>query len=152
MPNEPNECQRIADQLRRVYEGLAWQGPSLLSVLTPLTAERASARPIAGAHSIWEITLHLTAWLQVAQARLTATQPVDPTPAEDWPAPTGSWQEALAKLEAEQRRLEDSISAFPVERLSHPAPASESQSYYDLLHGIVQHTSYHTGQILLLSK
>lgn len=53
------ELSRLAEQLARALEGEAWHGLSVLEVLAGITAEQAAAHPIAGAHSIWELVLHL---------------------------------------------------------------------------------------------
>ena len=50
--------------------GPMWHGPALAEVLEGVTAERAAARPIPGAHTIWEIVLHIIAWAEIARARL----------------------------------------------------------------------------------
>jgi DinB superfamily len=71
---------------------------------------------------------------------------------EDWPVPSGSWRDALEKLEVEVNALEQAILRFPDERLQEPAPAKELQTFYILLHGVVQHTLYHAGQIIVLNK
>jgi uncharacterized damage-inducible protein DinB len=147
-----SEIARIADQLRRVYEGPAWLGPALTAILSDVTQEQAADRRIANAHTIWELVLHIAAWMRIARERLTATQTRDHTEDENWPAMAGSWQEALAVLEREERQLEQAILRFPDERLNEPAPATEPQSFYELLHGVVQHTAYHAGQIVLLKK
>jgi uncharacterized damage-inducible protein DinB len=147
-----SEVRRIADQLRRVYEGPAWLGPALKPILSDITQERAARRPIANAHTIWELILHIAAWMRIARERLAATQTRDHTREEDWPAMAGSWQDALAALEREERQLEAAIESFPERRLNEPAPATEPQTFYELLHGVVQHTAYHAGQIVLLEK
>jgi hypothetical protein len=53
-PGSMSEAARIADQLRRAFDGEAWHGDSLFEILEGVTAERAAARPIADAHSIWD--------------------------------------------------------------------------------------------------
>jgi uncharacterized damage-inducible protein DinB len=90
--------------------------------------------------------------MRIARERLAATQTRDHTREEDWPAMAGSWQDALAALEREERQLEAAIESFPERRLNEPAPATEPQTFYELLHGVVQHTAYHAGQIVLLEK
>jgi uncharacterized damage-inducible protein DinB len=147
-----SEVSRIADQLHRAYRGPAWHGPSLKAILTDVTAQRAAVRPANGAHSIWEIVLHITAWLRIARERLTASQARAVSDEEDWPAPGSSWPETLATLEKEEQALEQAIRSFPEERLHEHAPAAEPQTYYVLLHGVVQHTLYHAGQIIILNK
>ena len=54
------ESERIAEQLRRAWEGEAWHGPPLKEILAGVTAQQAAARPVGGAHAIWEIVLHIT--------------------------------------------------------------------------------------------
>lgn len=61
------ETERIADQLRRAWEGDAWHGPPLKKALDGLTARQAAAHPIAGAHSIWDLALHIAAWQERRQ-------------------------------------------------------------------------------------
>ena len=146
------EIARIADQLRRMYEGPAWHGPALKELLADVTEEQAAARPIDNAHTIWEIVLHTSTWLRVARERLSATQNRDPSEDENWPAVSGSWRDALAALERDQGNLEQAVLSFPEERLNDPAPGTEPQTFYILLHGAIQHIAYHAGQIALLKK
>jgi uncharacterized damage-inducible protein DinB len=147
-----SEVARIADQLRRVYEGKAWLGPALTDILSDVTPEQAARRPIGNAHTIWELVLHIAAWMRIGRERLTATRTRDHTEEENWPPMAGSWQDALAMLEREERQLEQAILIFPEERFNEPAPATEPQTFYELLHGVVQHAAYHGGQIVLLKK
>ena len=56
------EVVRIGSQLKRAFEGGAWHGPSLRELLADVSAEQAAARPLPGAHSMWEIVLHIAAW------------------------------------------------------------------------------------------
>lgn len=151
-PATEPEIARIADQLRRMYEGPAWHGPALKALLDGVTEQQASARPVPQAHTIWELVLHINTWARVARERLRAEQNIDPTPEQDWPTPTGAWQSALGALEAECHNLEGAIRFFPEERLNDPAPGTEPQTFYILLHGAVQHIAYHAGQIALLKK
>jgi hypothetical protein len=52
------DIQRIEDQLRSAFTGNAWHGPAVRELLADVTAEKAAARPLSNAHSIWEIVLH----------------------------------------------------------------------------------------------
>jgi uncharacterized damage-inducible protein DinB len=146
------ETGRIADQLRRIYEGPAWHGPSLLEVLSGIDERIASRRNVSNAHTIWELVLHIGAWMRIARERLCAVTTRDYTEEENWPAVTGTWRDALAMLDRETRELEKAVREFPETRLNDPAPATEPQTFYILLHGVVQHAAYHAGQIALLKK
>ena len=148
------EIERIADQLKRSHEGVAWHGPSLRELLQGMTAEQA-ARKTDGVHSMWELVLHIAAW-ELAGARMVRGEAVgELSPDQDWPA-VGEpaelrWSETIAKLDAAHRELADAIRQCALERLSAPAPG-KNYSLYVLLHGIVQHNLYHAGQIAILKK
>jgi len=149
-----SEVARIADQLRRSFEGGAWHGPALLEILEGVSARQAAARPIAAAHSIWEIVLHLWAWTGVEIARL-AGKIVEEPEAGDWPAvqdtSEAAWRETLRRLEAAHRELLAAVEQLPESRLEEMAPGRD-HTIYVMLHGQVQHTLYHAGQIAVLKK
>lgn len=148
------ECKRIADQLRRSVHGEAWHGPALMELLGDVGWEKAAARPIAGAHSIWEITLHITAWADVCRRR-AGGEAVELTDDEDWPAignvSETAWRRAVEDLERSEARLAEMVDRLADDRLAE-AVAGKSYSLYFLLHGVVQHNIYHAGQIALLKK
>ena len=144
------ETERIAEQLRLLFEGPSWLGPPIELLLSGISQERAAARPLAGAHTIWELVLHIATWLRIARLRLTATAPVDPMEAENWPPAAGSWEDAIASIAREMKALRTAVLEFPPERLEERAPAAEAQTFYVLLHGVIQHSAYHAGQIAIL--
>src|SRR4029077_12336526 len=80
-----SEAKRIQEQLERAFDGGAWHGPAVLELLADVDAGKASARPIAGAHSIWELVLHIAAWDHAVARRLTGDRAELPNE-EDWPA------------------------------------------------------------------
>jgi uncharacterized damage-inducible protein DinB len=145
------ETARIAEQLRLMYHGRSWLGPSIRELIRDFDNESSRRRPVNGTHSAIELVLHITAWLRIARERLSAVQIRDRVGSEDWPSP-GTWEEAVSSLEHEIRALEQAILSFPEERLDEPAPATEPQTFYVLLHGVLQHTAYHAGQIAWLRK
>ena len=64
------ECSRLADQIRRAFDGEAWHGDALVEVLSNVSAAQAAARPIKNAHTIWEIVLHIAAWDRAVLRRI----------------------------------------------------------------------------------
>jgi uncharacterized damage-inducible protein DinB len=148
------EVVRIKSQLRRAFEGVAWHGPSLKELLAEVTAEKAAAKPLAGAHSIWELVLHIAAWESVVRRRLEG-ETVEPTPEEDWPQVTdtteSAWKDALAALEEGHGRLREVTRRLTDAQLDEMAAGCEYSVYF-MLHGVIQHDLYHAGQIALLKK
>src|ERR1700737_1657801 len=130
MPMPDPEALRIADQLKRAYDGPAWHGPALRELLAEVTEDQASHRPVPGAHSIQELVLHIAAWMRIARERLTATRNRDHPEEENGPPADTPGADALAGLEREQRALEEAIGAFPDSRLNDRAPATEPQTFY----------------------
>ena len=148
------EVERIADQLRRAFEGGAWHGPSVREVLEGVSAQTASRRPIAGAHTIWEIVHHIQAWQDGVLRRLHG-ETVNLTPAQDWPSVNSANENAWkADLELLEKSYEDLISA--VKKLEDPqleTPISgDDYNFYFLLHGLIQHDLFHAGQIAVLKR
>src|SRR5215216_1681753 len=144
----------IKDQLKRAYEGEAWHGPSLKEILKDVTAQQAARQPIAGAHSIWEIVLHIAAWEAAVRSRLEGDYVLEPAEG-DWPAVDdkgeAAWRETLARLENNHMKLREAVSAFANERLFEPLAEGKPSAYFTL-HGLIQHDLYHAGQITLLKK
>jgi uncharacterized damage-inducible protein DinB len=155
------EIERLADQLERAFYRDAWCGPSLLETLEGVTAERAAARPLARAHSIWEIVAHLSGWKRVVHRRLEGELVRLPEEG-DWPPVTDtseqSWQETLAKLKARHDALLIAVRSLDDARLGDVLITDTSRetgggvSCYVTLHGVAQHDLYHGGQISLLKK
>ena len=156
------ELSFLIDQLRRIYEGEAWHGPSLRDALSGLSATQAAARPLPHSHSIGELTHHVTAWIGEVTRRLQGGPPAMPVDG-DFPPPGTSlteteWSALLARLAERQASLLAAAAAFGSDRLGEKigatvsAPLGTGVSYRGMLYGLVQHTAYHAGQIMLLRR
>jgi uncharacterized damage-inducible protein DinB len=149
-----SEVERIVDQLRRAFEGPAWHGDSIKELLADVTAEKAAAKPFAGAHSIWELVLHIAAWEEGIRLRLEGER-AELSEKEQWPPITdtseSAWRDTLASMEKTHLRLRAAIKSLDDESLSRPIVKGMS-SVYGSLHGVIQHGLYHAGQIALLKK
>jgi uncharacterized damage-inducible protein DinB len=151
-----SEIERILDQLQRAYEGNAWHGPSVREVLDGVTAAQAHARPLANAHSIWELVQHIAVWEDVGRRRLTGDRAqIAISSPEDWPPPEDRSEEAWAKakvaLDRGHQALVEAITNTPESRLDEPIFEGMS-TVYVTLHGVIQHNLYHAGQIGILKK
>ena len=148
------EIGRITDQLKRAFAGPAWAGFSVLEALDGVSAARAAKRPLRGAHSIWELTVHIAVWEDVVRRRALG-ESYQPTPAQDWPTPRGAtpaaWAATLRRLKAGHRALRAVVRAFDARRLDRPLVRGGSSAYVQF-HGAIQHDLYHAGQIAMLRK
>lgn len=152
-----SETSRLADQIRRAFEGEAWHGDSLLEILAGVSEKPAAAKPIPDAHSVWELVLHIAAWDKIV-IRRAGGETVNPSDEENFPPVknTGpeAWQDALAILTNTHAKLVRTVAAFPDSRLQERVPGKkkEHHNFYYMFSGIVQHELYHAGQIALLKK
>jgi len=154
MLESTSEANRIADQLRRAFEGSAWHGPALLELLADVDAATASAKPLANAHSIWELVLHVEVWDGAGLRRL-AGEKYQPTGLANFPMPSkpteAAWRKAVAAAKRTHNALVKTVAALSDERLQNRVPGKQ-YDFYHMLHGIAQHELYHAGQIALLKK
>ena len=159
MPKRAPEIERLRDELQRAVSKGPWHGPSLVSLLDGVSATDAAAHPIAGAHSIWELVAHLTAWARESARRIREGTCGEPTEG-DWPkvpAPDdAAWRRAKEALGAAHDELLSELDAMSPdvldETLRDDRKGSTPTSRALLLHGVAQHDAYHGGQIALLKK
>jgi uncharacterized damage-inducible protein DinB len=156
-----DEIARIADQLRRLWDGDPWYGSNVTDVLDGITAAQAANRPIPDAHTIWEIAVHMTSWNREVARRVRTGVSHEPADG-DWspqPAPTeDGWRAVVDDLETSYRELLEEVERFPAARLddilgeARDRPLGSGVSFYVMLHGVVQHNVAHTSQMSLLRK
>ena len=151
------EIKRIHSILRREYAGESWHGPSLSEILDGITAQDAVKRIIPNAHNIAELVIHMTNWRIFTLEKLTGgdTYDIILNSDADWTVVNelseDGWQEILDNLADTQTELLELVDKFPVNKINEIVPGRK-YSFYMLLHGIIQHDIYHSGQISLLKK
>jgi len=152
-----SESARLADQIRRAFEGDAWHGDSLLELLAGVDAKTAAAHPIKNAHSIWELLLHIAAWDDAVRRRMGGVA-VELIGKQNFPLVTdtsdAAWRRAVDHAKHAHAELVKAVAAFPDSRLQERVPGKKENyhNFFYMLSGIVQHELYHAGQIALLKK
>ncbi len=148
--------QSISESLAHSVGGAPWHGPALGALLADVTDAEAAARPIAGAHSIAEIALHVTAWIEEVTARLAGRAPALPL-SGDWPE-ARPWPVARAGLAEAHERLQRSLAALPGARLAERVGdlrdprIGTGVTVETMLIGLAEHHAYHGGQVTLLKR
>ena len=152
---EHNLVQRIKTLLNASFHGGAWHGPSVLEAVKNITAEEASYKSPT-VHTAAELIYHITSWRIFALKRLQGDfeYQIDTEKKNFGSAPK------IDKFELETLLMELSLSHDELikeldgkkdEQLNEIVEGSE-YDFYTLIHGIVHHDIYHTGQIILLKK
>ncbi len=149
------ETGKIHDMLCRSFYKDAWHGPAFLEVLKDVTAKQAAKKPIANAHSIWELVLHSITWIKAVDKTITEMKYTQVTAAANWPAISDkselSWKHAVDSLKKSHKKLEKHVLVLKRKDLERKA-VNTSSTISRLLYGIIQHNIYHAGQIAILKK
>jgi uncharacterized damage-inducible protein DinB len=155
------EVERLRRELDATFDGDPWYGLAVSRILEGIDASQAAAHPVKGAHSIWELVAHMTAWVNETNRRLGGG--AHATPVEgDWPAISStnpdSWSAARSTLRQAHvdlaRRLTE-IDDIDLGRQIAGAQvdaAGQPVTFYQTAAGLLQHDAYHAGQIALLKK
>jgi uncharacterized damage-inducible protein DinB len=149
-----SEIARIADLLEETFEGTPYYGPSVLGAFEKVTAEVAAQKPCWSAHSIWDLVAHLTAELEYAHAVIQGTAGPWVEGETTWPAVSdtseAAWREAIEGLKRANRALVRAVRQLD-DSLLDQQPIQVRGPYYLMLHGTMQHSIFHSGQISLLT-
>ena len=147
--------EQLAKHIERTVTGPLWHGPVLDEVLAGVTAEQAAARPIASAHSIWELVLHVAAWAEITRARLDGRALGDPPDELNFPAvrdvSAAAWDAACDRLRESHRDLAARVRQMDEATLDRRIDGLPFSPWF-MLHGVVEHGTYHGGQMALLKK
>lgn len=152
------ECKRSARELASTINGEAWYGDSLREILEGVSAEQARSHPVPNAHSIWEVVVHLDAWIELFSGALEG-KPIPPWPGmpveTDWPRPSAAddeaWRASLHSLFEHHLQFVEQMKTFGDDRLESTVPG-RSYDFHQMFQSASLHAAYHAGQIALLKK
>ncbi|MFZ5827912.1 MAG: DinB family protein [Bacillota bacterium] len=123
-----------------------------------VTAEQAAWVPAPGLNAIWALVHHIRVEAEVVQRRLLG-EPADYAALgapDGWPesgmtVDEAAWQEACRSAVAAHEELAALLETLSDEELAQPVkPGWPSRRYW--VQGLIAHTLYHTGQIVLLRR
>jgi len=149
-----SESKRISNLYQSIYNGNPWLEVNLDNTLKNITAEQAYRKINPNLNTIWEIVNHLIQWRRNILERMQGE--VIKTPDHNYFVPVldpseAAWEQSLQTLAKSQ----DSWNAF-FEDFNDADLAkiyvNNGHTYYEHLHGIIQHDVYHLGQIVILKK
>lgn len=147
----------FSNEFRKAYLGSPWHGDSAASIIARVKADQAFKRPIANAHTIAELVLHMTAWTEEVYARLMGAEVKEPEMG-DWPnvneETSAEWDVIVRGFHmANEKLISLSIGFASDDWVTSVNQRSDwSENYFELLNGLNQHHAYHSGQIALLLK
>jgi uncharacterized damage-inducible protein DinB len=150
-----SEIEFIVEQLKCAFDGEAWHGPALMEILEGVDVKTAAAQPVRGAHSIWELVLHVAAWEQAIRTRMVERRALQLNDEQNFPSvrdvSEGAWRQALETLRRGHAELIAAVSGISDSQLGEQVPGKPYDIRFMLM-GAAQHAAYHGGQIALLKK
>ena len=148
------ESQRIINLFEKGYDGSPWIDVNLVDTLHSVSAEVVLKRLSPSSNSIWEITNHIISWRKNVLQRVQGNQLK--TPSHNYfitvkKGTAAEWKKTLQELEASQQEWIQFLKKLKEPALEEIYSPNE-MSYYEHIHGILQHDVYHLGQIVMLAK
>lgn len=148
------ETERIIKLFENLYQGSPWIDVTVIGIVENITAQQAAKRILPKRNTIWEIVNHLISWrlnvLQRVQGKVIST------PGNNYFVPvkdtsSAAWKNTLKRLNDSQRQWIAFLKTFKEKDFEKVYP-NNNMSYYEHIHGIIQHDAYHLGQLVLLAK
>ncbi|MBX5439157.1 MAG: DinB family protein [Thermoflavifilum sp.] len=157
LKSTPATLKVLIRDMKSLYAGTPWYGDSMRKILLDVHPAQVFHRPIPEAHCIAELTAHILAWRELLNRRLHGDEDfvVKQKESFDWtridPDPSTAWTSLLNALEANQQQI---ISALEIadDSLLHTKVKGRNYTFLHLIKGVMQHDTYHIGQIALLKK
>ena len=135
-----------------------WHGaPAVSRVLVGVNSRIAVWRPYPGANAIRDIALHITYFENAVANRLSGVDlPVEfDLRKRGWAVTYDAvderqWRSERRFIEATHERLAEAVTSLDPRRLDQVASEKSEMTAMELIHGIVDHTLYHTAELTKL--
>lgn len=144
----------MARHAREVFYGGNWTGVNLRNVLQGLSFETAMAR-MGDSNSIATLVYHISYYISI-QLRVLKGEPLEGSDKDSFNIPhIGSqqdWEQLLDRVWQEADEYLALLGLLPDNRLSEIFVKEKYGSWQRNILGLIEHTHYHLGQIVLLKK
>jgi uncharacterized damage-inducible protein DinB len=149
-----NYSEEIARHLRQVHTGGNWTTSNLNDVLSTITWQQAVAR-VENCNSIAALVFHINYYI-VEVTKVLQGQPLTAKDEYSYAVPEitspESWDALVKKTLHDADVFATLIAGLPDSLLGDYFTQEKYGTYYRNLHGIIEHTHYHLGQIAILKK
>jgi len=149
-----NVSSQIAKHFREIHFGGNWTSTNVVDTLEGISWEQATKK-VDSLNSILILTYHISYYVSAVLKVLQGNPLVAKDEFSFNHASIQSekdWEQLIARYLNEAKELSDLIEQLPEETLWSDFTDEKYGSYYRNLHGIIEHTHYHLGQISLVKK
>ena len=144
----------IAQHIIDVHVGDNWTDVNIKNTLQNISLKEAVTVTNSSANTIAALLHHITFYNEVVLERLKGNTPIiSNANGFDVPVLTkeNDWMELQEKNYQSAQNLAEAVKQFPEEKLFEPVIANSS-TVYKTLHGVIEHTHYHLGQIVIIKN
>ena len=145
---------QIATQLRAVYFGGNWTSVNLKETLMDVTWQQATTQ-VYSFNTIATLVYHTNYYIS-AVAKVLQGEPLNAHDKYSFDHPPvlsqEGWETLLIKTWNNVQNFANLIKQLPESKLWETFAEERYGTYYRNLHGIIEHTHYHLGQIVLIKK
>lgn len=146
--------QHIAKHFREVHFGVNWTWVNLKDSLADVTWEQATAK-VYDFNTIAALVYHIN-YFVVAALDVLQGKPLTAHDKYSFDVPViqslEEWENLLNKTLNDAENLAVLIELLPEGKLWENFVEEKYGNYYRNLHGIIEHTHYHLGQIVIIKK
>ena len=146
--------KQIAKHFREVYFGGNWTWSNLKDNLADVTWQQATTQ-VYSFNTIATLVYHINYYVDAA-LKVFRGEPFTASDKFSFSTPPilsqEDWENLLSKTWTDAEDLAVLIEQLPDNKLQEIFVAEKYGIYYRNLHGIIEHTHYHLGQIVLLKK
>ena len=144
----------IAQHITDVHIGDNWTDVNIKNTLQNVSWQEAVTVTISSANTIAALLYHITFYTKIVLERLKGNKPfISDANGFDMAVlnTENDWLDLQRKNYQSAQNLAETVKQFPEEKLFEPV-ISGSSTAYKTLHGVIEHTHYHLGQIVIIKN
>ena len=149
-----NLAEQIAKHLRDVHFGGNWTSSNLKENLADVTWQQATTK-VYSFNTIATLVYHMNYFVS-AVLKVLQGGPLDAKDKYSFDHPSilsqEDWEKLLARTWTDAENFARLIEQLPESMLWETFSDEKYGNYYRNIHGIIEHTHYHLGQIVLIKK
>lgn len=149
-----NLTAQIAKNFREVHFGGNWTSVNLKESLADVNWQQATIK-LHSLNTIAALVFHINYYVS-AVLKVLNGEPLDAKDKYSFDHPPiqspEDWEKLLNKTWADAENFATGIERLPETKLWETFTDEKYGNYYRNIHGIIEHTHYHLGQIVLIKK
>ncbi len=149
-----NQTEQIAKHLRDVHFGGNWTSVNLRQTLAGVDWQQATAK-LPSFNTIAGLVYHVHYYVE-AILNVLKGGPLDAHDRYSFDLPpiqsSDAWMQLVEKTWQDAEELARLVEQLPETKLAETFVEEKYGTYYRNLHGLIEHTHYHLGQMVLIKK